>query len=59
MIVERRDPAPVIPESVFDIREVRRKYATQQAKPAETGSTTEEVRRQIEEFKQLYETPTQ
>jgi hypothetical protein len=59
MIVEGRDTNPVMPESLFNISAVRRKYEPAEADPAGSGGTTEEIRRQIEEFNQLYESPTQ
>ncbi|MFO7861688.1 MAG: hypothetical protein R6U41_10740 [Desulfosalsimonas sp.] len=57
--VEKLDRISGVPASDFDISAVRKKYAPASGAPQEQGGAAEEVRRQIEEFKKIYETPTQ
>ncbi len=57
--VENMDVNPSVPESFFDISDVSGKYAPSGNEPAGTSGASEEVRRQIEEFKRIYESPTQ
>ncbi|MCF8027707.1 MAG: hypothetical protein K9K81_05025 [Desulfobacteraceae bacterium] len=57
--VEKLDRISGVPASDFDISTVRKKYQSASEVPENRGGAAEEVRRQIEEFKKIYETPTQ
>jgi hypothetical protein len=57
--VEKLDRISGVPSSDFDISAVREKYQSASEVPENRGGAAEEVRRQIEEFKKIYEPPTQ
>lgn len=57
--VEQLDRISGVPASDFNISAVRKKYQSASEVPENRGGAAEEVRRQIEEFKKIYETPTQ
>ncbi|MFW6284690.1 MAG: hypothetical protein ACOC1H_04830 [Desulfosalsimonas sp.] len=57
--VEKLDQVAGAPESDFDINAVRKKYESTPETPENRSGAAEEVRRQIEEFKKIYQTPTQ
>lgn len=59
MVVKELDVNAYVPDSLFDISAMSDRYESTKQEPGPKAGTSGEVRRQIEEFKRIYESPTQ